>query len=645
MNLSEGRLAPVSGSSGLVVRVPGAVLFVAARTPAEQVRALTAVVGGHTEPTPARALARELAALVAADDEGTLPGFGLVATSAGGTYVKVYGGVEVHLAGATGTETLTGVGSFTGVDREIAGPFTTIAAHAAGRGAADPDDDIDIQGGTAAGDGFVLVASPASSDPGATTPSSTTAAAAGVAPPTVERSPVDASASPPVEPPADEPPADDGAVAPVATVDLPPTQPLAEPTSYAEPPQEPPGVASSIPPIGEAPPRADEAADVAAMNVVSTPSTPPSAGPDDDVVAPAAEAAEELDAPTQAWTPSTADFDADDVDAGTGAPAPAEPAWGSAEPDPAPAATPSLDKGPADDSPLLDVPAEGAPADQSSWYVPPVAAEAPGTPTPAPEGGSTIAAPEPSAAAAQPTAWEDLPVADDAAPAPSPTEAATMAIPPMPATDEATDAAPPADAPPATFTSQLLGALDDEDGEEREALPVELDPAEVRQTDNPMTEEVLVQGVICSRGHFNDPRSRFCSSCGISMVQNTQILTQGPRPPLGVMVFEDGATFSLSSDYVVGRQPDVHELVQQGLALPLPVDDPERSISRAHAELRLVDWDVHLVNLSGTNGSFVWDENGQTWIPIPEGQSVVLTPGMRVALGRRSAVFESSLVR
>ncbi len=196
----------------------------------------------------------------------------------------------------------------------------------------------------------------------------------------------------------------------------------------------------------------------------------------------------------------------------------------------------------------------------------------------------------------------------------------------------------------AAFSSVLLGALDIDEVDERDALPVELDPGEVRAPDQ-VTEEVRVQGVVCSRGHFNDPRSRFCSSCGISMVQNTQVLTQGPRPPLGVMVFEDGATFSLSTDYVVGRQPEVHELVQQGLALPITVDDPERSISRAHAELRLVEWDVHLVNLSGTNGSFVWDETSQQWIPIPEGQSVQLTPGMRVALGRRSAVFESSLVR
>lgn len=205
---------------------------------------------------------------------------------------------------------------------------------------------------------------------------------------------------------------------------------------------------------------------------------------------------------------------------------------------------------------------------------------------------------------------------------------------------------PPSAIPAGGFTSHLLGALDEEEEvEEREPLPVVLDPAEVRAPDDEATPEIMVQGVLCSRGHFNDPRSRFCSSCGIGMVQNTQVLAPGPRPPLGVLVFEDGSTFALAQDYVVGRQPEVSDLVRDGLALPLPVDDPERSISRAHAELRLVDWDVHLINLSGTNGSFVWDENQQQWIPIPPGQSVVLAPGMRVALGRRSAVFESSLVR
>jgi pSer/pThr/pTyr-binding forkhead associated (FHA) protein len=149
---------------------------------------------------------------------------------------------------------------------------------------------------------------------------------------------------------------------------------------------------------------------------------------------------------------------------------------------------------------------------------------------------------------------------------------------------------------------------------------------------------------MCSRGHFNDPRSRFCSSCGISMVHQTQNLVPGPRPPLGVIVFEDGTTYSLSASYVVGRQPDSSSRVQSGEALPLTLEDSERTISRVHAELRLQDWDVHFVNLSSTNGSFVWDSGNEEWLPVTD-QPVVLTPGTRISFGRRTAVFESALVR
>lgn len=196
------------------------------------------------------------------------------------------------------------------------------------------------------------------------------------------------------------------------------------------------------------------------------------------------------------------------------------------------------------------------------------------------------------------------------------------------------------------FESVLLhsdGADDDHD-HERVPLPVEPDPAESRAAESELA-SVVVQGVLCSRGHFNDPRSRFCSSCGISMVHQTQNLVPGPRPPLGVLVFEDGTTYSLSNNYVIGRQPEVSELVKGGSSLPLQLDDSERTISRAHAELRLEGWDVWFLNLSDTNGSFVWDSNIGQWIMLGPGQPVVLAPGTRIAMGRRTAVFESSLVR
>ncbi|HEV7723395.1 MAG TPA: FHA domain-containing protein [Iamia sp.] len=588
MNLSEGRLAPVPGADGLVTRTAGAVLFVAGRTPVDLVRRLTDAVAATTSATPARALARDLAALVAADDAAALPGFAVIAASDAGTYVKVYGSVEVHLMGTAAEETLTGVGSFTGVDREVAGTFHTIAVNPAGAPVPSPVFDVDVQAGTAPGNGFSI-----------TTLTSPTDAAVADVPP----------AAPPAAPPSSSSEAD--AVAAMSVVSEPTPAPPAAEVSVS-----PPADAESNPFTSSASTEAMAAEEAAAAAAAAAAATPV------------------LDAPTQAWTPSTVDFDADDLAQAEAANAAPAPAWGSPEPD-APASAPTLDKGPPDEVLAPD-----------GGLAPTAVPEAPGTPTPPPDGSSLVSPPTaPPPSAPEPVPFEALPVADVPVedPAPPAFEAATVALPSAPVAGTPAPA-PASDAPPAEFTSQLLGALDEEEPEDREALPVETDPGAVRQPDQ-VTAEVHVQGVICSRGHFNDPRSRFCSSCGISMVQNTQILTQGPRPPLGVMVFEDGATFSLSSDYVVGRQPDVSELVQQGLALPLPVDDPERSISRAHAELRLVDWDVHLVNLSGTNGSFVWDENGQQWVPIPEGQSVVLTPGMRIALGRRSAVFESSLVR
>lgn len=574
MNLADGRLSPAPGTDGIVSRSVGAILFVAARTPVDDVAQLVEVVQGSEGDAPGRQLARRLAVLVGADHDTTLPGFALVAASPAGTYVRAYGSVEVRLLGEGGEEVISAVGSLTGVDREVAGPFHTVVAHRAGEPIPTPLFDVDLQAGTIPAGGFALTS--------LTGPDSAPAPTA-----LPEAAPVDADAPddagvPPLTNVAAASPSGAALVgaAFAATED---EQPSSEAAMSAPEPEVAEGPVAEVPIADGVPLVGEEAAEAAGTG--------------------APEWAQE---PTQAWSPSTEDL----------APEP------TAEPAPEPAAHPleALRAEPAAEHP--GEPLDGM-ASEPAWAD---AAEAPAGPLDVP----------PPLDAAPPV---DAPVA---AAEPAPYEPATLppsAIPPVEA------AAPVAAAAAGSaFSSVLLGALDIDEVDERDALPVELDPAEVRAPDQ-VTDEVLVQGVVCSRGHFNDPRSRFCSSCGISMVQNTQVLTNGPRPPLGVMVFEDGATFSLSTDYVVGRQPEVHDLVQQGLALPITVDDPERSISRAHAELRLVEWDVHLVNLSGTNGSFVWDETSQQWIPIPEGQSVQLTPGMRVALGRRSAVFESSLVR
>ena len=105
-----------------------------------------------------------------------------------------------------------------------------------------------------------------------------------------------------------------------------------------------------------------------------------------------------------------------------------------------------------------------------------------------------------------------------------------------------------------------------------------------------MSSGTTVHGILCSRGHMNDPKARFCAVCGISMVHQTHNLVSGPRPPLGVIVLDDGSSFSLDHDYVIGRDPESSDLVQRGQARPLLIVDPTSQMSRVHARILLREW-------------------------------------------------------
>lgn len=151
-------------------------------------------------------------------------------------------------------------------------------------------------------------------------------------------------------------------------------------------------------------------------------------------------------------------------------------------------------------------------------------------------------------------------------------------------------------------------------------------------------DDVVVHGIVCSRDHFNNPAAAFCMVCGISMVHVTHNLVPGPRPTLGFVVFDDGSTFGLDRNYVVGREPG--EAGDRHTA-PLTIQDNNETLSRRHAEIRLIEWVVHIVDLGSTNGTFVWDVTYERWNQIAANQAISLTPGDTVALGRRTFVYES----
>lgn len=144
---------------------------------------------------------------------------------------------------------------------------------------------------------------------------------------------------------------------------------------------------------------------------------------------------------------------------------------------------------------------------------------------------------------------------------------------------------------------------------------------------------VLVKGVVCREGHFNNPEALACRTCRLGLNQDGKVLRDGLRPPLGKLVLDDGTTFVLDRDHVVGSAPDTDPSVAGGDVRPVKVTDPSGQVARVHAEVRLVGWDVLLVALAPT---FVLAPGALQWAPAPPAEPSPLPPGASVAVGPRT---------
>lgn len=125
------------------------------------------------------------------------------------------------------------------------------------------------------------------------------------------------------------------------------------------------------------------------------------------------------------------------------------------------------------------------------------------------------------------------------------------------------------------------------------------------------------------------------------MAELTGIITQGRRPPMGLLLFDNGATFVLDHDYLIGREPEPDPEVRSGVLRPLVLMDDSGGISRRHAEIRLRGWDVVLIERGSANGTLVALRNADQWRAVVPGQPVQLAPGMRISMGRRTLSFET----
>ena len=252
---------------------------------------------------------------------------------------------------------------------------------------------------------------------------------------------------------------------------------------------------------------------------------------------------------------------------------------------------------------------------------------------PAPPAAEPVAAPTPS----PPPPAPEEPAAAPAPPPPPPTPAEPVAAPaPTPAADRPTPAMPEDEH--GHFDSVLLSDVAED---APQPLPIVSELKDVSHVADPAVSVEEVRGVFCKNRHFNDPRQLFCAVCGINMVQQTPVLVNGTRPPLGVIVLDDGAVFQLDSDYLLGRDPGADDRVRNEDARGIPIQDQSNQISRVHARIVLRGWDPVLIDNESTNGTFVNPPKTDEWHRLASGGEHVLTQGTRVRIGHRTLAFNT----
>jgi hypothetical protein len=150
----------------------------------------------------------------------------------------------------------------------------------------------------------------------------------------------------------------------------------------------------------------------------------------------------------------------------------------------------------------------------------------------------------------------------------------------------------------------------------------------------------IVRGTYCGRGHFTDPSAPYCRTCGLAIAPD-DVEVDGPRPPLGVLVWDTGQVDPVDGDLIVGREPGRDRRVAEGEATGLlPAGDAPR-VSRVHAEVRVEGWRAELSDRGSLNGTFVWDDERRAWRELRPGEVLLLVPGTVVALAERMVVFDA----
>ncbi|OBK23659.1 hypothetical protein A5634_05335 [Mycobacterium asiaticum] len=144
----------------------------------------------------------------------------------------------------------------------------------------------------------------------------------------------------------------------------------------------------------------------------------------------------------------------------------------------------------------------------------------------------------------------------------------------------------------------------------------------------------LVSGTVPGQGAV------LWSSKAAALGRNSGRMPVVPQPradsawPTAWVALDDNSRFEIERDCVIGRDPRGSDADQRGLR-PVCIDDPAGLMSRAHAEVRILNGEVTIVDRDSTNGVYMREPAQPGWTRLTPWEHTTWRPGAYVQIGGR----------
>lgn len=181
---------------------------------------------------------------------------------------------------------------------------------------------------------------------------------------------------------------------------------------------------------------------------------------------------------------------------------------------------------------------------------------------------------------------------------------------------------------PASASATAAAGQDaEEDNEDEDTATVSIEALRAARAAKSAASGPTVQAVHCPEGHPNPPHLEQCRRCSALIIDRSIGII--PRPVLGALHFDDGHTEALDAPLVIGRKPKADQTVGSEPARAIALDDPDKLLSRVHAEIRLAEWQVQVIDRESMNHTFV-QLPGQSMFQLRPGEPFPIPPGTRI---------------